>query len=445
MKKILFVAALALVASAACTKTELSDTATPDVEIGFQVASYSTQTKAESNHSFITELTDLGVATADQKFKSIAYIHADNGNGGTADPVQFFTAGTNGKEVISWNESAKEWAPAHTYYWPKAFRSNIDFFTWYDMAGTDPTVTFASPWDNVTMEWANRTVPFKDNVMWADAAWHYKDNVSTYNHDSAKNGVPTLFHHALAQVRFTINQNPMKEEDAANPGSFTFWEVKLLGVSIAASSVYNNGTLTLSQEDPDTKQTQAWTKPTNDIWTGGSTYATLDGTTVFNTPVAKGTTGSADVLLTADAQYLTVGEANLGAKDWVNMPDYYFTVRPQAVGDNVVITFKYQIKTYYGTQAQFDADGHAGCTPISTETLDVNDLGPAGANLGLPYTNTGIRLNAITGAWDKWQMNKKYTYNFTINPKTDKILYDPAVENWADDVHADRVVPQPAA
>ena len=434
MKKLFIIAAAALVASVACSKVET--VATPDQKIGFQVASYSTQTKAD--HSFITELSELGVAEADRTFKSIAYIHADDGAGSTADPVQFFTAGTYGKEIIKWNGTSKEWAPEHTYYWPKAFRSNLDFFSWYDMAGVDPTLTFVSPWDEVSLEWANKSVAFKDNVMWADAAWHYKGNVGTYNHDSAKDGVPTLFHHALAQLRFTVKQDPMKEQDGSSD-NYTFWEVKLLGVSIAASTVHNNGTLSLSQAAKADNGTQAWTKPTNDIWANAASpaYATLDGTTVFGTDVAKGVDGSSnDVYLTAAEQYLTVD---------TNMPENYFTVRPQAVADGVILTFKYQIKTWYGTQAQFDAANHEGCKLISTEILNVNDLGPAGANLGTPYTNTGIQLNAITGAWDKWQMNKKYTYKFTINPKTDKILYDPAVEDWADDTSATQAVPKPAA
>ena len=436
-----FFAIAAVIATAACTKVEIDDLAVPERKIAFEVASYVPQTKA--GHSLITELTGLDVAAGDQVFKSKAFIHADNGSGSTANPVPFFNAGVSGVETISFNDASDEWAPAHTYYWPKAVRSNIDFFSWYDMAGTDPTITFTTPFSSISMQWANRSVSLKDNVMWADGAWHFKNNDGDiHDHDGVTKGVPTLFHHALAQVRFSVKQDPMKQADAKNSGKYTFWEVKLNGVSIAASSVHSNGTLSLSEADPGTASTvQTWTKPENDVWANAASpaYATLDGTTVFNTNLAKGVDGSSNpVYLTGSEQYLTVA---------TNMPYNYFTVRPQAVANGVTLTFTYTIHTWYGTEEQYAAANHAGCTDMGTETVNVNDLGPtvSGATYGAPYTDTGIQLNAITGAWANWQMNKKYTYKLVINPATEQILYDPAVEDWADDANASRTVPQPAA
>ncbi|MBR3500874.1 MAG: hypothetical protein IKO04_05685 [Bacteroidales bacterium] len=124
MKKILFVAALALVASAACTKTELSDTATPDVEIGFQVASYLDQTKADDSHghsSFISELAELGI-TSNQNFKSQAFILAAQADGTVANPAAFFSAGTNNVETVKWDGTNKVWKPEHTYSDPNHLR-----------------------------------------------------------------------------------------------------------------------------------------------------------------------------------------------------------------------------------------------------------------------------------------------------------------------------------
>lgn len=37
--------------------------------------------------------------------------------------------------------------------------------------------------------------------------------------------------------------------------------------------------------------------------------------------------------------------------------------------------------------------------------------------------------NASDVAIDKWEPNKIYTYKITINPLTDKILIDPAIES----------------
>ena len=234
--------------------------------------------------------------------------------------------------------------------------------------------------------------------MYADAAYHYKQNdngAQNYKID-ANEGVPTLFRHALAKVRFTVKQNPMKVQDGTTD-NYTFWEVKLTDVALASGTIKNNGQFSLTQTSATTAKTQtAWTKPTNEIWaapTAAQTYLTAKlgnaAGDIFDTDVAKG-----NVKLTDTAVELT-------GDNFMN--DTYFAVMPQAVADNVTLTFKYEIKTYYGTQAQYDG---GTATPISTETVNVNDLAAAG--YGAPYVAAGIQLNAITGAWDKWQMRRRH-------------------------------------
>ena len=71
--------------------------------------------------------------------------------------------------------------------------------------------------------------------------------------------------------------------------------------------------------------------------------------------------------------------------------------------------------------------------------MNVNELKDAG--YGDPYVATGIQLNKITGAWNKWQMNHRYVYNLIINPQTSQILYDPAVETWETESTVDQTVP----
>ena len=435
MKKLFIIAAAALVASVACSKVET--VATPDQEIGFQVASYLSQTKADSHGhtSFVDELSEVGAAS--NYFKSVAYIHAAQADGTVAAPAKFFTAGTEGVETINYDGST-QWKPAHPYYWPKSPKSSISFFSWYDFGDqVTPTVTYTTDGGEATLAWTDRTVALKDNVMYADAAYHYKQNANgAQNHklDGVTEGVPTLFRHALAKVRFTVKQNPMKVKDGATD-NYTFWEVKLSEVALASGTIKNNGQFALTQTSAaaDASASQvAWTKPTDEIWAapaGTQTYLTanLGNATgdIFDTDVAKG-----NVKLTNEAVKLT--GTNF-------MADTYFAVMPQAVANNVTLTFKYEIKTYYGTEAQFAAANHEGCKLISTETVNVNELKDAG--YGAPYVATGIQLNAITGAWDKWQMNHRYVYNIIINPQTSQILYDPAVEVWEDETGVDQTVP----
>ena len=430
MKKYFIIAAVALVASAACTKIETSETATPDVKIGYQVATYLNQTKADpdthGHTSFIDELKELKI-TSGQSFKSKAFIHAAQANGTVAAPVAFFNGADNGIETISYASS--KWEPAHTYYWPKAANSSLSFFSWYDFSGANPTVTYTTDGGSATLAWGDRTVALMDNVMYADAAYHYKSNTpasgQAHKLDGVTEGVPTLFHHALAKVRFTAAVKIDQKEDSKNSGYYTFWTVTLSDVALSSGTIKNNGTLSLTQTSQTTATTQqAWTLPTNSIWGAASsqTYLTSKlGTAsgdIFDTDVAKGSTA------------LTTTAAALTGTNF--MADTYFTVLPQDVANDVTITFKYTIVTKYGTDL-------ASAKTVSTETVNVNEL----AGTAAYYTSTGVKLNAIGDTpIARWQMNHRYVYNIIINPETATILYDPAVEDWAAEESASVTVPK---
>lgn len=429
MKKIYILAAVALVASAACTKIETPESTTPDVKIGYQVASYMSQTKANET-SFISELAELGI-DSDQSFRSKAFIHAAQSDGSIAAPAAFFNAATNGIETVSWDGTNKEWAPAHTYFWPKSPKSSISFFSWYDMTGADPTVTYTTDGGTASLAWADRTVALKDNVLYADGAYHYKANVkpATYTAlDGVSEGVPTLFRHALAKVRFTVKASQVEKADSKNSGYKTFWKVTLSDVALSSGTIKSNGKFTVSQTSaaPNAPATvvSTWTLPTDNIWTAPATQAYLTANLgnasgdIFDTNVAKGTDA-----LTTTAVMLT------GTNFMYNN---YFTVMPQTVADGVTLTFKYTVETRYGND-KFD-----NATPVSTEVIDVKDL----VAPGTVYTATGIKLNAIGDTpITKWQMNHQYVYNIVINPETATILYDPAVEAWNAEESASVTVP----
>ena len=425
MKKYFLLAAAALVALTACTKID-DVSNTPDVKIGYQVATYLNQTKADSHGhtSLIDELTELGI-TSNQSFKSVAYIHAAQADGTVADPARFFNAATDGIETVAY--ASNQWEPSHTYYWPKAAKSSISFFSWYDFADATPAITYATDGGAATLAWTDRTVALKDNVLYADAAYHYKDNTqASHQLNGVTAGVPTLFHHALAKVRFTVKAKITEKEDTKNAGYKTFWKVTLSDVALSSGTIKNNGNLSLTQTSSTDANTQvAWTLPANNIWgapTATQTYLTanLGNATgdIFDTDVARGTTE-----LTTDTVALT--GTNF-------MAETYFTVLPQAVADGITLTFKYTIETRYGN-GTFDA-----ATPVSTETVNVTEL----AGTQDYYTATGVKLNAIgTTPITNWQMNHCYVYNIIINPETSTILYDPAVEDWAAEESATVTVP----
>ncbi len=398
MKKLNTILVIAAVAAVGCAKTEVVND-TPDVKIGYQVANYMTQTKAGET-SFLTELSGLGVAEANAAFKSKAFINADDGNDGH-DFATFFD------ESIKWNGSAKTWSPASKdYYWPKSPKSNIDFFSWYDYENVTPNLTYDGT--DATMVWENKAVAGKSDILFADIAFHQVKNTkaATYGKDGVSEGVPTLFHHALAQVKFTakIKDDCYQIEDSKNTGNYHFWEVKLSNVAFAASKVHTNGTLTLTGADPDANDAAASITPwASAVWTNAATPAYVTNAW-FQTAEALGTTA------------LTETAANLIPDTY--MGNGYIAVRPQTIGDDVTLGLTMTITHKYGT-----AIGSA--STVSTETINVTAYAPTA-----PYTATGIQLNKI-GSISAWEMNHKYTYNLIIDPTTNIILYDPAVEAWA--------------
>lgn len=416
MKKFYILAAVALVASAACTKVELDESAMPEVKIGYQVANYATQTKAGSA-SFLDELTaaPFNIAADVVLFNSVAFINADNGNGGQAAPARFFNAATTNQiETVKYHSGTPAtWEPLHTYYWPKSSGSSLDFFSWYDLSATDANhvanATYTS--STYTLAWNDRTVALKDNVMYADPVWNQKNNSQTYKYNDVAEGVPTLFHHALAQVRFQFKQQTMSEPDSKVSGKSTFWVVTVKNVTIPDSKLVKTGSLSLTAA-----QNASWTTPANLIWTPGTAYWSTSDIFVAN---AVNSTG---IVLTASEQNFSLEN---------QMGNGFVTVLPQALADDFLLNFDVTIETKYGDTT----GGAAGASTVSTETIKVKDFPAAGA-----ITANGIKLNAMSiGGY--WQMNKKYTYVFNIDPKTSTILYDPAVVDWDAEVTATQSIP----
>lgn len=440
MKKFLILAVAALVASVACTKVSIDETATPDVEIGFQVAAYLNQTRSghSAGHtSLIAELEEVGADS--NYFKSVAYLHAAKADGTIEDPALFFLAEEPDTiATINFDDASDSWKPSKPYYWPKSPKSSISFFSWYDFGDqVRPAVkNYTSDGAAIEFAWPDRTVALKDNVLYADAAYHYKKNDNgsqNHNLDGTSNGVPTLFHHALAKVRFTIAQNPMNRLDSGE--NYTFWEVKIDTVALVDGKIKSNGKFSLTETSKTAAATQGtWTMPADSIWAAPESQSYLNALLgnesghIFDTDVAQG------------LDSLTNAAVSLTGENFMN--DNYFTVMPQQIANDVTLLLVYTIKTYYGTETEYAKANHGECTLISTETINVNDFGPSVGNFGAPYTDNGIQLNAISGAWTKWTMNRRYVYNLIINPETDMILYDPAVAPWEDERSSTQYVPK---
>ena len=177
MKKLFFFASAALVI-AACAKTTLDNTATPDVPVTFQAANYSVATKAG----------EVSVFKDFKNFKSLAYLHAvgvDLNADGTQKAATFQNFFGAGETISPYNSSnviiatptpattdVAYWAPSHSYYWPKDEHSYVNFVAWYGTDGSsavNPTVTYTydTAWEaTMTWDFSNETVGSAGANLW---------------------------------------------------------------------------------------------------------------------------------------------------------------------------------------------------------------------------------------------------------------------------------------
>lgn len=305
-------------------------------------------------------------------FMCKAFLHAN----GAANGTDYFGAG--GEEIV-FNSTEYYWAPAtHPYYWPKHPDSYINFVSWYDN-GAGPTGDVLE----TSMAWTGRSIGPVDNIMFADVAWRFKNNDNAvYKQDGVSAGVPTLFHHALAKVKIQFNAAPLTDPKAA---SNTF-EVTLQSVTL--TGVYNQGSMILSNSDKGEMGQKAWTASnTTFYWDPTGTPSDI--------PLVS------DKALTADFATVFPTKATQDANTGIDAQ----SVLPQAVTDGMKLVITYSVTAKYNGTAFLE---------------EVNI--PAEVKLNTLKNTSDVAI-------DKWEPNKIYTYKITINPLTDKILIDPAIES----------------
>lgn len=364
MKKYFIIAASALVAMCACTKNEVNTIDAPDQEISFQVANYLSQTKADA------------VAFTGDSFGVYAFYDSDATN--ATEQGQTFMA--NEKVVPShpgWQVEGQ------TYYWPKS--GNIDFFAYAPYATSGAWVTYTN--SNHKLAGSFTSTTGEEDYLYSSMAMNYTNNdpkykVSPTDQDGVKvsDGVPILFHHALAKltVKFAAAQLDDKEGEADT--DYTRWEITVNTAEF--KSVVKTGTLSMTLTT-FTAGVQDWPLPTDKIWTPSDAADKV-------------------ALNAANAQELTLTATTQDGK----LDEY--TVLPQALA-GMIFHINYTIKAYKNEST----------TPYSTETIDEE----------LPVAGTDGIFKA---AGNNWEMNKKYTYTVTIAPSTSIMYFDPAVAPWDD-------------
>ena len=253
MKRILILAAAALVAGAACTKVE-SFSGDVQKEINFEVANR------------LTKAT--GVVYNNGAFGTYAWFN-------NTDPFM-----VNEKVDLT----SGVWKTIdHTFYWPKT--GSISFISYSPFSGPTPTIAK----DKIT--YAAYTAANVD-VMYADKATcssNVNEVTDSDTADSGYSGVPTVFRHALAKLSFDIKANFIEYDDPVN-NSHTEWEVTVNSAKL--SGIKSTGELELNLNSDG----KSWDKPVTTVgstdfhvWTNPSGTVS-DQELVPSTPIVLTTT-----------------------------------------------------------------------------------------------------------------------------------------------------------
>lgn len=359
--KSLILAGVALAALSACTKVQSAGDQLDHV-ISFQLARYNMPTKAEGDPA------DYKIDYSNVPFGAYAWYKAVQ----PADNATFMT-----NQKVSYKKADNVWLPeGSTYYWPKS--GTLDFICYSPYSADTKVIAITE--DKISF---NGYTVGTDDLMYADKVTGLSDNKKTYFY----NGVPVLFHHALARVTFQVSAAYL--EKTAETGDKTKWEIVVNDVTV--KDVLVTGDLVLSGDGA------SWKLPENKVWTpsGAKKDMPLD---------------------TKDLKPLTVEPQDLGASMYV---------LPQLLSQGQQAELTITIKTY--------RDSGDGYELVLTE----NNVKVTGALAG--------------GNLPAWGINQDIAYNFVIAPSQSKgnggdptkpvdpkdpdlsdaeIIFDPAVIDW---------------
>ena len=353
MKKNIIIALAACVALAACTKNELKPVEV-DQQITFQAVVNKPSTKAM--------LTGTSYPT-DSTFGTVAY-KVNNSGSQLYIPVSEvkYTAGPSAY-----------WSTEAAYYWPKENGSSLTFYSYspfkYSETSSPNAISVTHTEDGLKFTDYSVKNHQKTDLMVAEKITGQTANNTTNNGGSWAKGVPTVFHHMLAQIvainfqtvvdasaDHVVVKDYANDHDGTN-AAYVAGDKQFVVTGVYFEQFYEQGTLTAGAS-------QNWE----------STGAATPSCTWYS-----------------DAN----GKKFIDGK--CTPRDTYYLVLPQEFNnENAKLHVKYEIHTYT------NANDHA------TEMMDVS----------VPLKN----LN------ESWEMNKKYTY--TLNIDLDRIYWDPKVTEW---------------
>lgn len=336
---------------AACSRVQLNHP--DDNEIRFQVAGYYALEADTKAHD------DYKVEYGSVPFGAYAWYKGDN----PADNEVFMV-----NQKVKYSAIDNIWfTEGATYYWPKWGTLDFICYSPFSTAGIPVVEEGSIKYESWDVE-ANPNI----DLLYADKATGLSDNLTTYYY----NGVPVLFHHALAKVSFAMRlaYNEMTPET----GDKTKWEVTLNSISL--KNIPTKGSLELTLENG------SWALPANRVWTndGSKTDFSFD-------------CSSLQIFKDTDPQLLSEG----------------LFVLPQTLDQGQKIVLNLSIKTWRDTGNGYPEE------PFIKET--------------------SIEMNATlsSGTILAWGMNQSIKYNLILTPslslegvKPVEITFDPTEADW---------------
>ena len=387
MKKFFFLAVAACALLAGCAKVEKNPS--PSHEIDFQAAKYLTSTKADDagtnddGSDAGTTTTSPGVYDTNSSFGTFSFASDDAKD---INDINYTDVMTN----VEISHYGNVWKAGRLspYFWPAI--GTLDFISYspYYAGPADPRIPTVGN-DEATLTWTGYTVNYghDDDLMYADKAVGLKENKRELA--GLNTGVPTLFHHALAQVKFQFYITPKADEN---------YSVYIKELSL--ENIYNKGnlTLTLDEDDDATDFMKGWTLPVNNdynVWTD------LDKK---DAPYLSITKNGPAVTTTSECY-----------TDGTNSTDFFYVLPQELVakndegseGQKMVIKFDLKVKTTNAEGEEIEADvaEYEWTTYLNTLDLKV------------------------------WEINKRITYTVKFDPPFNEITFDPAVVAWSDAEH----------
>lgn len=248
MKKFFLLAAMVGVALTGCMKNEVY-VPKCDTPISFEVANYVAQTRA-----------------------NVAFDYASFGvNAWSYDT-------TTGTEALMMDDedvslTGGKWTTATPYYWP--INGTVDFIAYYptsvepeivyDYNGADTytytNYTVETVADGVDLMYADKAIRFSANKAAADNGTDF--GITGYGFE----GVPTLFHHALAKINFVVKNSTPSD------GHITTYEIVVDEIKL---NTYNKGNVTLTNNGGTTPATRGTWSVTDNVWTPVTTGGTVE-------------------------------------------------------------------------------------------------------------------------------------------------------------------------